>query len=93
MDVLEAPEEWFKPLGTSVGQILVTAGEWDFLREKSERLYERYLKPFHGNARFVLEKDGIHVTPIFDFIAKEKRLSDLTPLMIEWLADTIEKSQ
>lgn len=93
VDVLEAPEEWFTPLGTSVGRILVTAGEWDFLREKSERLYERYLKPFHGNARFVLEKDGIHVTPIFDFIAKEKRLSDLTPLMIEWLADTMEKSQ
>ncbi|KAK0439238.1 Alpha/Beta hydrolase protein [Desarmillaria tabescens] len=92
VDVLEAPEEWFKPLSKTVGRVLVTAGEWDFLREKGERFYERYLKPFHGDSRFVLEKGGIHVTPIFDFIAKEKRLSELTPLMIEWLADTMKES-
>ncbi|KAG7447869.1 alpha/beta-hydrolase [Guyanagaster necrorhizus] len=93
VDVLEGRKEWFKPLSQTVGRILVTVGEWDFLREKGERLYEGYLKPFHGDIRFVLEKDGIHVTPIFDFVAKEKRLNELTPLMIEWLADTMKESR
>ncbi|KAG7447847.1 uncharacterized protein BT62DRAFT_1075175 [Guyanagaster necrorhizus] len=52
------------------GVSLSTVGERDFLRDGGERLY----------VRFLVEKDRIHGTPIFDFIAREKRLSELTPI-------------
>ncbi|PBK94073.1 alpha/beta-hydrolase [Armillaria gallica] len=86
-DGLEAPEEWFKPFGETVGRILVTAGEWDFLVEDDRRFYEKCLKPFHRDVRFVVEKEGEHVAPVLDFVMKGERLSILTPLIVEWLAD------
>ncbi|KAK0207151.1 Alpha/Beta hydrolase protein [Desarmillaria ectypa] len=89
-DGLEAPEEWFKPSDETIGRILITVGEWDFLEKNTRWFYEQCLKPFHRDVRFVVEKDGEHDAPILDFILKEERLSVLTPLIVEWLADTFE---
>ncbi|KAK0462119.1 Alpha/Beta hydrolase protein [Armillaria novae-zelandiae] len=90
-DSLEAPEEWFKPLGETIGHILITVGEWDFLVDDDKGFYEKCVKPFHRDARFVVEKEGEHVVPILDFVMKEERLSILTPLIVEWLADTFRE--
>ncbi len=87
-DALEAPEERFKPFGETIERILVTAGEWDFLVDDDRRFYEKCLKPFHRDVRFVVEKEGEHVAPVLDFVMKGERLSILTPLILEWLADT-----
>ncbi|KAK0439249.1 Alpha/Beta hydrolase protein [Desarmillaria tabescens] len=92
-DGLEAPEEWFKPSDELVGRILIMAGEWDFLKESSRRFYENRLKPLHRDVKFVVEKDGEHIAPILDFILKEEKLSVLTPLMVEWLADTFQAAR
>ncbi|KAK0230082.1 Alpha/Beta hydrolase protein [Armillaria fumosa] len=92
-DPLEAPEEWFEPFSETTRRIFVTAGEWDFLVEDDRRFYEKYLKPFHRDVMFVVEKEGEHVAPILDFVMKEERLSILTPLIVEWLVDAFRNPE
>ncbi|KAG7447841.1 uncharacterized protein BT62DRAFT_1004609 [Guyanagaster necrorhizus] len=75
---------------TTIGRTLIMVGEWDFLEECTRLFYEKRLRMFHRDIRFVVEKDGMYVAPILDFVLKEERLSVLTPLMIEWLADTFK---
>ncbi|SJL02696.1 uncharacterized protein ARMOST_06030 [Armillaria ostoyae] len=89
-DGLAAPEEWFKPSDESVGRILVTAGEWDFLEENIRLFYEQRLKPLHRDVKLVVEKDGEHIAPILDFVLGEDVDSVLTPLIVEWLADAFK---
>ncbi len=89
-DGLAAPEEWFKPSDEHVGRILVTAGEWDFLEENTRLFHEKRLKPLHRDVKLVVEKDGEHISPILDFVLGEDVESVLTPLIVEWLADTFE---
>ncbi|KAK0491659.1 Alpha/Beta hydrolase protein [Armillaria novae-zelandiae] len=89
-DGLAAPEEWFKPSDEAVGRILVTTGEWDFLEENTRLFYERHLKPLHRDVKLVVEKDGEHVSPLLDFVLKGDVKSTLTPLIVEWLADTFK---
>ncbi|KAK0230117.1 Alpha/Beta hydrolase protein [Armillaria fumosa] len=89
-DGLAAPEEWFKPSDEAVGRILVTAGEWDFLEENTRLFYEQRLKPLHRDVKLVVEKEAEHISPILDFVLKEDVKSVLTPLMVEWLADTFK---
>ncbi|PBK63500.1 alpha/beta-hydrolase [Armillaria solidipes] len=89
-DGLAAPEEWFKPSDESVGRILVTAGEWDFLEENTRLFYEQHLKPLHRDVKLVVEKDGEHIAPILDFVLGEDVDSVLTPLIVEWLADAFK---
>lgn len=89
-DGLVAPEEWFEPLDETVGRILATAGEWDFSEENTRLFYEQRLKPLHRDVKLVVEKDAEHVSPILDFVLKEEVKSVLTPLIVEWLADTFK---
>jgi hypothetical protein len=52
------------------------------LENTSRPLFARDL-----DVRLVVDKYGVHDDPIFDFIAGEKKLGELTPMIISWCRD------
>jgi acetyl esterase/lipase len=82
---VRAPEWWFKGVDALVERILITAGGAELLRDDIVAFGEAF-KKHHSNAELVVQKDGLHEDMYLDFMLKEKKLSSLTPLTVEWLA-------
>ncbi|KAJ7938375.1 hypothetical protein B0H13DRAFT_2301943 [Mycena leptocephala] len=82
---VRAPEWWFKGADALVERVLITAGGAELLRDDIVAVGEAF-KKHHPNAEVVVQKDGLHDDMYLDFMLKEKKLSSLTPLTVEWLA-------
>ncbi|KAF5376725.1 hypothetical protein D9615_007807 [Tricholomella constricta] len=86
LEALHAPDDWFKELKTVVERVLVTAGDAECLRDEIVSFAENICK-HHDGARFVLQKYGVHNDPFSDFLTREKKKGELTPLILEWFAE------
>jgi acetyl esterase/lipase len=82
---VRAPEWWFKGADALVERVLITAGGAELLRDDIVAVGEAF-KKHHPNAEVVVQKYGLHDDMYLDFMLKEKKLSSLTPLTVEWLA-------
>jgi hypothetical protein len=71
-------------MGAVVKKMLITAGRHECMREDIIKFGKQVDGP---DVRMVVDKYGVHDDPLFDFIAREKKLGELTPLIISWCHD------
>jgi len=90
IDSYFAPPDWYDNMGTIVKKVLITAGRHECLREdiiqfgkKVEMANERG----DLDMKMVVDQHGVHDDPLFDFIGGEKKLGELTPMIISWCRD------
>jgi acetyl esterase/lipase len=86
LEASRSPEGWFKGVEGVVDRVLVTAGARECLKDDIELFY-RSLSTYHSGMEFTVQKDGVHNDPYYNFLVGEKKLSDLTPLIINWLLE------
>ncbi|KAJ7153525.1 Alpha/Beta hydrolase protein [Mycena crocata] len=85
VDVVRAPEWWFKGVDRLVDRVLITAGAAEILRDDIVVFGEAF-KKHHANTELVVQKNGLHEDMYLDFVFKEDKVGSLTPLSVEWLA-------
>ncbi|KAJ7756241.1 Alpha/Beta hydrolase protein [Mycena metata] len=85
VEAVRAPEGWFQGVDALVERVLVTAGGAELLRDDVVVVGEA-LKKHHPKTELVVQKNGLHEDLYLDFAAGEKKLGNLTPLTVEWLA-------
>ncbi|KAH7909761.1 alpha beta-hydrolase [Hygrophoropsis aurantiaca] len=81
-----SPESWFSGINNFVRRIFITAGEKEGLRDDVIQL-SKTLSKVHTDVRIEVQPGGIHADPIFDFAAKSNKLSYVTSMIIDWLAE------
>ncbi|KAF8968820.1 Alpha/Beta hydrolase protein [Flammula alnicola] len=91
IDANTAPEDWLKGVDKYVKRILISAGSAEVLRDEIIK-YSKTMEKYHKNATTVLQENGIHVDPLFDFLTEEKDLGKLTPLILDWLDEGFSKT-
>ncbi|KAJ3975164.1 Alpha/Beta hydrolase protein [Lentinula raphanica] len=84
-----APDSWFSGLqNTVVERVLMTAGMEERLLNQIEVFFNRKLKPHHSDAVLLVQNGGLHDDIIMDFFVAEAPLdNDLTPVVLDWLAE------
>ena len=91
IDSYFAPPNWYDGIGGVVRRVLITAGRYECMRDdiiKFGKQLETASRRGDLDVRLVVDKHGVHDDPIFDFIAGEKRMGELTPMVISWCRDT-----
>lgn len=83
---------WFSGLDKICSRVLVTVGGKECMRDTAKVLYEEQLKPYHPEVRYVEQKWGIHVDPIFGYdmafgLGEEPDKGELTAIMTDWIRD------
>ncbi|KAJ7620102.1 Alpha/Beta hydrolase protein [Roridomyces roridus] len=83
----KAPSFWFQGIGEVVGNILITAGEDEGLRDDIVGFAEELKRHAHSGAvELVVQEGGLHEDPFLDFFAGEKRVGSLTTRIVDWFA-------
>ncbi|KAJ7630080.1 Alpha/Beta hydrolase protein [Mycena polygramma] len=85
VEAVRAPEGWFHGVDGLAEHVLITAGGAELLRDDIVVFGEAFKKQ-HLNTKLVVQKNGLHEDMFLDFVLNEKKLSTLTPLIVEWLA-------
>ena len=83
-------EGWFVGIDRVVERILVTTGELECLRDETLVVAKR-MGSFHDQMKIVVQEKGVHNDPFFDFLAGEKELCTLTPVILEWVSEGFAK--
>jgi hypothetical protein len=77
-------------MGDVVKRMLITAGRYECFKEDIEKFGEK-LETAVGTGgldmKLVVDGYGVHDDPFLDFVAREKKLGELTPMIISWCAD------
>jgi len=86
LEAVKAPESWFAGVNKLVDRLLITTGSTECLRDDDVALAE-LLRKHHKDVQIVVEKDGVHDGPFFDFAVDDPKLGgEVKQLMVEWLA-------
>lgn len=80
----KASDTWFKGVDGFARRVMITAGGNECMRDDIVRVGER-LKSHHPNVKVVVQDGGLHVDMIVDFMAKEKNIRPMAPLVVQWL--------
>ncbi|KAJ7642246.1 Alpha/Beta hydrolase protein [Roridomyces roridus] len=80
----KAPEGWFTGVDAVVGDVLVTAGGSECLRD-DVLIFGDMMKRVHPKTEVVVQPGGIHVDMFMDFWAGETKVGMLTPLILDRL--------
>jgi acetyl esterase/lipase len=91
LEANDAPETWFKGVDKVVNRVLITGGDRECLRDDIRRFADKF-SAHHPRAKLVMQPYGVHNDPYFDFLAREKKLSELTPIIMEWLSEGFRSS-
>jgi len=85
-----APSGWYDGMGGVVKKMLITAGRYECFKEDIERFGEQLetaARTGNLDMKLVVDEYGIHDDPFLDFMAGEKKLGELTPIIISWCRD------
>jgi acetyl esterase/lipase len=86
LEAIKAPESWFAGIDGLVDRLLITTGSKECLRDDDVALAE-LLRKHHRDLQMVVEKDGVHDGPLFDFAVGDPKLGgEVKTLMVEWLS-------
>jgi acetyl esterase/lipase len=88
IDSYFAPSGWYDDIDAVVKKMLITAGGHECMREDIIEFGKQVDGP---HVKVVVDKHGVHDDPFFDFIAGEKKLGELTPLIISWCHDAFRQ--
>ncbi|KAF8154251.1 Alpha/Beta hydrolase protein [Crassisporium funariophilum] len=86
LDTYFAPIGWYDGIGKTVDRVLITAGGAECLRDDIVEFSETFRKS-HRETKVVVDKFGVHDDPMYDFLAGETKLCELTPIIIQWYMD------
>ncbi|KAG6901553.1 hypothetical protein C0995_010610 [Termitomyces sp. Mi166 len=84
LETSKVPDTWFKGVDKLVRRILITAGGVECLRDDIIQVSDKLSKN-HNEVRLIVQKNGVHNDPFYDFLAGETNLGDLTPKILAWL--------
>ncbi|KAG7445511.1 alpha/beta-hydrolase [Guyanagaster necrorhizus] len=88
MEPAKAPKTWFVGIEKMVEHILVTSGEAECITESHVKFYEEYLKEKHSDVKFVVQKDGVHDSVLFELALEKRPVQELAGVVVDWVADT-----
>ncbi|KAF4611883.1 hypothetical protein D9613_003759 [Agrocybe pediades] len=91
VDASYAPDGWYEGYDDLVESVLITAGGAECLKDDILEFAD-ILGKAHKDTRLVVDRFGVHDDPFLDFLIGEKRLTELTPLIIQWVADRFQSS-
>ncbi|KAF8154250.1 Alpha/Beta hydrolase protein [Crassisporium funariophilum] len=83
LDTYFAPAGWYDGFEKVVDRVLITTGGAECLRDDIAVFAEKFCS-INKQAKFVMDKVGVHNDPMYDFLAGETRLSELTPMVVQW---------
>lgn len=81
------PPSWFSGLSGVVDRIFISAGENECLRDGIMRFGDETLKPKHKDVTLVLQPDGVHAEPLYDYMTGIKPIP-LTLHILDWIAES-----
>lgn len=94
-------EEWFEPTQTDEGwwqgldgkvrRVMSTAGEVECLKDPIEEFSMTRLKPNVKDFTWLVEKNGVHIDFLCDFMVGEGGKSEAYKAVVSWLVDTFKK--
>lgn len=87
-----APPMWLSGIDRLVKRVLISAGGVECLRDEIIK-YQESFKEHHKDVIFILQANGVHNDPHWDFMTQEKDLGELTPQILDWLDQNCAKSQ
>lgn len=79
-----APKDWLKGADKVIKRLLVSAGEYEILRDAAVE-YTKDLQRHHRDVTFFLEDKGVHDQPFLNFLTGNEDLGRLTPFIVDWL--------
>ncbi|KAK2460374.1 hypothetical protein APHAL10511_007539 [Amanita phalloides] len=85
VQALKAPDSWFQGIDDVVDRLLITTGDIDCLRDMIID-FKPKIEGYHPDVRFIMQKDGVHNGPFFDFVTGIPDLSRTTLNILEWCA-------
>ena len=86
LDHMNVPEGWFDDITKVTRQVLITAGEYEVLKD-SITVFAKRICEVHPVATYIVQENGIHADPMLDFsVPAPKTIGSLTPKMVDWLA-------
>ena len=92
LEAAEAPDGWFAGVERLVDRVFITAGAQECLKDDIS-LFARKFGNHHAGTDSIVQEGGVHNDAYYDFLVAERRkMSKLTPLIIEWLAQGMQKN-
>jgi len=85
LEASKTPAAWFKGVDGIVDRILVTAGGAECLRDDIVKVADKLVAHHGGGVRLVVQENGVHNDPFFDFLVGERNRCDLTPKIVRWI--------
>jgi acetyl esterase/lipase len=86
LEASKAQDEWFERVEEVVDRVLITAGARECLKEDIA-IFARKIRIYHSDVEFVVQEGGVHNDPYYDFFVAERKMSNLTLLIVDWLAE------
>ncbi|KAF8991298.1 Alpha/Beta hydrolase protein [Cyathus striatus] len=83
-----APTSWWEGVDKLVDQVLISVGGAECLKDETV-LFADTFKAHHKNSRFIVQTNGLHIDPMLNFIAAEKKSDDLTTIIVEWFSELL----
>ncbi len=89
MESIYASDDWFKGVDQVVDSVVLSLGELECARDSIVNFYQNKFHPHHAQSELFRQKLGVHVDPFYDFFFgyPPKNIGELTPRIIEWMAD------
>ena len=89
MGAREAPDSWFEGVDKFVERVLISAGDHECLRDDTRGFANRFIM-HHGKTHFIVQENGVHNDPFYDFLVGERKPSELTLAILGWLLEGFE---
>jgi acetyl esterase/lipase len=80
-----SPPMWLDGADRCVKRVLISAGGVECLCDEIIKYYQERIHEHHEDVTFVLQANGVHDDPYWDFATQEKDLGELTPRILDWL--------
>ena len=87
-----APSDWYDGVGDIVKKMLITVGRYECLREDIIKFGKHLESTETLDVKLVVDKYGVHDDPFLDFVAREKKLGELTPMIVSWCREAFSES-
>jgi len=85
IQALKAPDTWFQGIHEIVDRLLITTGDIELLRDMIIEFKPR-IEAHHPDVRFIMQENGVHDGPFFDFVGTCPDFSKTTHAILEWYA-------
>ncbi|KAM6489322.1 Alpha/Beta hydrolase fold [Amanita muscaria] len=79
-----APEGWFRDAHTYVERFLITAGYKESMHDDIKEFAHCFRRD-NKETQFVIQPDGVHDDPYFDFLVSQPKLGLVTPVIVDWI--------